>query len=184
MAEFNLNKIYQDAFGYQPPRPFELAKASPRKEFSSLGSPFYNEAIEDVFGREFFLPVYLDGYLLPFAVMSMTWKKTIVSTPMPERGGSVHEMISVDDYVFNIKGLLVDENNEFPELDIRDMHTIFKKNASIKLRSALSDIVLRGEADHSVIIKEMKWPPVAGVEHIRPFDIDLESDQIFELELK
>ena len=150
---------------------------------SSLGQRYFNNENDDFYGREFFLPVYLDDYLLPFAVMSMTWKKTFVSTAMPERSGSVHELISIDDYVFNIKGLLINESGNFPEQQIIHLHDIFKQNASLRLRSALSAIVLKGGFDEKVIVKEIKWPPTAGVENVRAFEIDCESDQINDLEL-
>lgn len=181
MAEFNLNTIFKKAFGYDAPESFSIPKAEARRNQSILGQPYY---MEDALGREFFLPITIDGYLIPFGVLSMTWKKTIVSTPMPERGGSVHELISIDDYTFNIKGLLVNEDNEFPESGIIDLQQLFYANSNVTLRSAVSDIVLSGASDHKVIIKEIKWPGEAGVEHVQAFEIDCESDQIFELNIK
>lgn len=178
MAEFNIRDAYRDLFGYEPPQTFSIPSAAARKEQSDLGQPYYET---DLLGREFFLPIKIDGILIPFAVMSMNWKKHIVSTPMPERSGKVHELISIDDYVFNIKGLLVDENGEFPEKEIIALHKLFKINASVEMRSALSDIVLTGDFEHKVIIREIRWPAIAAVEHVRGFDIDCESDQIFTL---
>jgi len=181
MAEFNLKEVFRNAFGYEAPAPFSIEQAPPRKELSSLGQKYY---AEDLSGREFFLPVTIDGVLIPFAVMGMTWKKTFVTTAMPERGGSVHEQISIDDYEFSIKGLLVNEEGEFPESGIIELHNLFKINASLPLRSAMSDIVLSGEFDHKVIIKTVSWPAAAGVEHVKAFEISVESDQIFELVIK
>ena len=181
MAEFNLKKIFKETFGSELPPSFQLENAPVRKTGSSLGQSYYKE---DLSGREFFLPVTINGLLIPFAVISMTWKKTFVTTSMPERGGSVHELISIDDYVFNVKGLLVNEENEFPEDDIIKLHDLFKINASVRMESALSAIVLKGDFDEKVIIKEVKWPATAGVEHIKAFEIDCESDQIFDLEIK
>jgi hypothetical protein len=158
-------------------------------ETSKLGQVYYDT---DLFGREFFLPVYLNGYLLPFAVIGMKWKKTIVKTAMPERGGTVNELISIDDYVFNIKGILVNDANNFPEQEIIDLHTIFKINASVALRSVISDIVLTGKSNtrkddpegHKVIVESINWPEVSGIEHAKPFEIELSSDMIFELEIE
>lgn len=180
MAEFNLDKVFRDAFGYQPPTTtFSVAKAPDKKMSTAKGQKLY---AEDLAGREFFLPVEINDVLIPFAVMSMNWRKTIVSTPMPERGGSVHELISIDDYTFNIKGLLVDEDGFFPEQGIVDLHDVFLLNKSLRMKSALSAIVLQN--GEQVIIKDVKWPHTPGVEHVKAFEIELESDQIFELELK
>lgn len=172
------NAAFKNAFGLVQPI---IPKAPARIEQSSQGQPYY---ATDALGREFFLPIRLDGYLVPFAVMSVNCKKTIVKTPMPERGGSVKELISLDDYVFNIKGLIINEVNEYPEADIIAIHDIFKKNASVSLRSVLSDIFLNGDFDHNVTIKELKWPANAAVEHAKPFEMECESDMIFTLEVK
>lgn len=194
MPEFEIKDIFKQAFGYDAPRSFTIAKAPERKSMSGLGQPFYGE---DSYGREHFLPVTINGYMIPFAVISINEKKTIVSTAMPERGGSVHEIISVDDYAINIKGILINDDNEFPEKEISEIHKLFEKNNSLELRSALTDIFLRGgnpEVDdktgkkvpkdqlHQVVIKEVKWPAVSGVEHAKPFEIECASDMIFTLE--
>lgn len=189
MPEFKLDDIFKKAFGYDVPnRKFDIPPAGERKEMSELGQPFY--AADDL-GREHFLPVKLNGYLVPFAVVGVSAKKTIVSTPMPERGGSVHEIISVDDYAINIKGILINDDNVFPEKEITAIHKLFEVNNSIELRSALTDIFLRGgnkdsqqlnDQLHQVVIKTINYPAVAGIEHAKPFEINCESDMIFTLE--
>lgn len=179
-----LANAYEYIFGYKVPDKsdsIKIEQAAARLEGSSLGQPYYET---DLFGREFFMPVKLDGYLIPFAVIGMTWKKTIVKEAMPERGGCVKEIISVDDYEFNIKGLLVSPDNAFPEQGIIDIHNIFKKNNSVQLRSALTAIVLSGTYSERVLITDVKWPPSSGVEHVKAFDITVESDMVYELELR
>lgn len=189
MAEFNLNKIFTDAFGYEPPTAaVKIEQAPARQEFSNFGQPYYDT---DLFGREFFMPVQLGGILIPFAVISCVWKKTFVSTGMPERGGTVKELISIDDYAITIKGILISVGNEFPEAQVLEQHHLFKRNESVELRSALTDLFLSGKSDaagndptgHRVVIKEMNWPEVSGVEHAKPVSITVESDLIFELEI-
>lgn len=192
--EFNLNDIFKNAFGYEAPAKFTVPAAAARLEQSQVkgGSSYYGE---DVLGREFFMPVTLSGsfttknsstpfsFLIPFAVLSVNCRKTIVETPMVERGGSVSELIATDDYVINVKGIFINDDNAFPEQEIIDIHDIFKVNAAITMRSVLSDIFLRGESDHSVIIRELKFPANAAVEHAKPFEIDCKSDIIFTLEV-
>ncbi len=175
--EFDVKDIFRKAFGYEAPKDFTVAQAQPKVERSSLGQPYYKE---DALGREFFLPVEIDGFLVPFAVISVTAKKTIVSTAMPERGGTVKELISIDDYAINIKGILLQEN--FPEAEIRQVQNIFLKNKSVALRSVLTDIFLNGEFEHKVVIKTIKWNATSGVEHAKPFEIECESDMIFVLD--
>lgn len=179
MAEFNLGIIFRQAFGYDMPEEnMSILPAKPaRKERSDLGGSYY---ATDALGREFFLPVKIESVMIPFAVAGVTAKKTIVSTPMPERGGSVKEMIAIDDYAINIKGLLITEDGTWPEEGVLDMHSIFSTNRALKLECVLTDIFLK--KDQLVVVKECRWPPVAGVEHVRPFEMELESDMIFDLE--
>jgi len=191
MAEINFNEIFRNAFGYEADTRKPAIAQAPDKTTTSnaTGQPYYDE---DIFGREFFLPIRLDDQLIPFGVMGMNWKKTIVETPMPERGGSVIELVSIDSYTFNIKGILINPGSEFPEAGIIDMKRIWLKNQSITLRSVISDLILSGRSNirgedpygHRVVIKEIKWPAVSGVEHAKPFEMDLVSDLIFDLELK
>src|SRR4051794_6477457 len=103
---FHIQKVFSEAFGYEPPS-FKIEQAPDRLESSSLGQPYFSE---DAVGREFFLPATLEGILIPFAVISIVTKKTLVETPLPERGGSVTEMISIDDFAINIKGILITED--------------------------------------------------------------------------
>jgi hypothetical protein len=190
MATINLNDIFKDAFGYKVDtrEPIIEANSIPLDYSTATGQPYYDE---DVFGREHFLPIKLDGKLIPFAVMGMTWKKTIVSTPMPERGGSVNELVAIDDYLFNIKGILISPDNVFPEDEIIDLKKTWLKGSSVTLRSVLSDLILSGRSNikgedylgHRVLIKEIKWPAVAGVEHAKPFEMELVSDLIFDIEI-
>lgn len=193
--EFDIGSLYAKAFGYQPPDNFTINKdkldvqqisfdmqsAGERRLTSNKGQLFY---AEDAVGREFFLPVWIDGYMIPFAVIGITCKKTVVSTPMPERGGSVSELISIDDYIINIKGMCVSENDEYPDGDIDSLFKLFEKNKTLKIRSVLTDIFLAGSSEHMCIVRELKLPAIAGVEHVKPFELDLTSDMIFDLIVK
>lgn len=177
MAEFNLSDIFRKTFGYEAPH----KQAPGRIEQASLGGRYYDT---DIFGREFFLPVQLDGYVLPFAVVGVSCKKTIVSTALPERGGTVKELISLDDYIINVKGILINDDNKYPESEIIDLHELFLKNQSITMQCVLTDIFLKGTFKQKVVIKELKFPTVTGVEHAKPFEMELESDMIFTLEIE
>ena len=208
MGTFDLAKIFSNTFRYNMPDKFVVNKSNDTLDqyqasiktdpfkvppavvnrdsglfdstYSVLGQPYY---ATDLLGREFFLPVTLNGYLIPFAVLSINEKKTIVETAMPERGGSVKELISIDDYIINLKGILVEEDNIYPEQQIIDIHNLFLLAESIPIRSVLTDIFLNGAYNHCVVIKEIKWPANPGVENAKPFEIDMVADMIFTLEI-
>lgn len=189
MAEFNFKELFENAFGYQPNTEAvpQISAKGDRVEYSQIGTPYYGQ----LDGIEFFQPIYIDDMLIPFGVMSQTWKKTVVRTPMVERGGSVKELISIDDYMFNIKGIIISADNSFPEDKYRQIVELWKKDSSVTMRSVLSDYVLNGRTKvagddplgHRVIISEIKWPAIPGVENARAFDMEVEADLIFDLEL-
>lgn len=100
---------------------------------------------------------------------------------MPERGGTVKELISIDDYQINVKGILINDDNVFPESEVIDLHELFLKAESVIMKCVLTDIFLKGTFGQRVVIKDLKFPAVVGVEHAKPFEMELESDMIFEL---
>lgn len=177
MSEFSIKSIFERSFGYQPEADFTIEQATARRETSELGQPYYD--VDDL-GREHFMPVRINGWLIPFAVVSVTARKNIVSTPMVERNGSVHEIISTDDYVINIKGILMVRENDYPEAQVRTLHDIFLINAAVELRSAKTDIFLKGE--DKVVIRDIPLGATPGVQHVQPFEINCVSDTIFTLE--
>lgn len=184
MISIDLSSVYMQAFGMDVPQTdaskIEIEDKPLRRPTTKLGAKLY---MDDALGREHFLPVEIEGMLIPFAVVSIVEKKTIVSTAMPERGGSVKELISVDDYMINIKGVLINDNNEFPDEEITALHELFGLNRSVVLRNGITDIFLNGKANHRVVIKQISWPAVSGIEHAKPFEIECESDMIFDLEI-
>ena len=192
MAGFDLKEIYRNTFGSDLPKSITIDQAPGRREVSSLGQPYYlsgdpsrlrdPSAAGSVKGTEFFMPVRINGLLIPFAVVSMNWAKEIVATKMPERNGEVHEQISISAYKFNIKGLLIDDAGFFPEQGLIDMHDLFKLNAAVRLECVLTAPVFSGEP--WVIINRVNWPAASGVEHVRAFEMELTSDSIFDLELE
>lgn len=177
MSEFLIREIFQRSFGYQPEPEFNIEQAVARRESSDLGQPYYD--VDDS-GREHFMPIRLNGWLIPFGVVSIVPRKSIVSTGMVERNGSVHEIISISDYSINIKGILLINENDYPEDEVRKLHEIFLINAAVELRSAKTDIFLKGE--DKVVITEVPLPATPGIQQAQPFEINCLSDTIFTLE--
>ncbi len=178
MNQFNISDIWKKTFGTDIPLKNEFS--IPPKEAAKLtgvrGAKFYGV---DKNGTTHFMPVELDGMVLPYALIDVTTKKNIVSTALVERRGSVKELIATEDYVINIKALLI--NEEYPEQEVIDWHKVFEKNKSLNIRSVKTDIFLQG--DDKVIIKEIRWPSVSGVEHVQPVDMILETDLVYTLEI-
>src|SRR4051812_3501520 len=139
MAEFNLKEIFAQQFGYTP-QDFKIDEKDVRKK-STPGNhgSYYGK---DTQGRDVFMPMTIDGLKLPYVWISVRASKTIVETPMTERFGTVKELISINDYEFAVKGLVIGHDGRFPEDDIEALRDLFQKNRAVAVKSILTDIYL------------------------------------------
>lgn len=190
---FDLSEIYGNTFGTKPNikfnKPIEENLSSTKLQFdikpadgnqySRLGTPFYEKVEGDVLGREFFLPVTLNGVKLPYSTLRVSCKKTLVETALVGRKGAIIEQVNIENYKFKLRGLAIGDNNEFPDEDITDLKDLFEVNESVVMRNALSDIFLTG--DDKVIISAIEIPEVKGIKNVRPFEFDIISDSEFTL---
>ncbi|MBK6819839.1 MAG: hypothetical protein IPG85_09755 [Bacteroidetes bacterium] len=103
-------------------------------------------------------------------------------TPMTERKGSAIEIISQDNWKIYIRGFLFNHDREYPEEDIYKLKELFEKNESVVIRSVLTDLFLI--AEDRVVITDINFPEVTGIEHVKPYEINLISDSIFDLEIE
>ena len=126
----------------------------------------------------------LKEWYLPYPVISITSRKTIIETPLTERRGTVKELINIQDYEIIIKGFIVSTSNEFPENDATTLRTIYEQNVAISIQCPLTDIFLlrpdRSGSDQ-VVIRELKFPAITGIKNIRPYELHLVSDEPFNL---
>ena len=123
-------------------------------------------------------------WVLPYCVISAQCKKTIIKTPLTERGGTVKELVNVDDWQFTVEGFLVNRSNEFPEDDFTTLVRLYECNTPIEISSIITDIVLkrpaRGGSVH-VVIEDLSFPANRGVKHVKPYMMKLCGDGIVNL---
>lgn len=116
---------------------------------------------------------------LPNAVIGITGKKTIVTTPMIGRKGSVKELINIDDYEITIAGFIQSKDGTYPEAEITQMRDLFNINEAVELVSALTDLIL-DEGDR-VVITDIDFPSTPGIEDGQVVRIECVTDKEFEL---
>jgi hypothetical protein len=200
----DLDRLYQRQFGRKPVVP-EGQDTPPDAPFViqgqnpvSLSETGRALTAQDWMGREIWLPVkfkqldrdkFASGELfLPYTVISISSKKTIIKTPLAERMGSVKELYSIDDYSISIKGFLIgyDKSGKYPvwpEEQIQQLEQLYSLNEAVELENALTDLFI-GEG-RNVVIESLEFPEVeGGRKHVRPFSMKLESDTIFELTIR
>jgi hypothetical protein len=145
-------------------------------------------------GIEVWLPVRLEGLpsgvgdggklVLPYTVVRITAKSTIIRTPLAERRGSVKELYNIEDYIITIKGFFIDKARRlWPEQDLQALKEIHEMGKSFKISNALVSTFL-GDEDN-VVMTGFDLPEVeGGRNHVRPFVMNLESDSVFTLEVE
>lgn len=187
MAEvsFSIAQLFEQQFGYKS-EAFNFDKVPGKKEKADGGSPLYSL---DSFGREYFMPVWLGETLdslieIPYPVIRIECRKTIVETPLTERNGTVKELIYTQDYRITIKGLAVNSTPDWPEQSIKMLNNLFKINNPIYVQSALTDIFLipmDRNGDVQAVISSISFPENKGAKNVCPYEIELVSDNIFSL---
>ena len=104
---------------------------------------------------------------------------------MVERGGSVIEEIGLGPWEIEIKGFLIDGNNEFPDDQLISLYQLYVANqvtntiVTVQLKCAISDIFLG--ANPNVVITEIEIPPKAKVIGVRDFSMKMIQDSILVL---
>lgn len=192
---FDLEKLYAQTFGGQlyqiPPDSFKDPKEEPTIIQTTASKSYV--LLEKYLNREIWLPTRLaelnindykrSEFYLPYCAVKISGKKTIVKTALAERQGSVKELYSIDDYSISLKGFFIDNKNRlFPEEDLDVLRQVFEIRGAFAIDNALVNTILGRET--KVVMVSFELPEVTGGrKHVRPFDIQLESDSIFTLEV-
>ena len=177
------------------------------KLFSGHTGKYY---ANDALGREYYMPVtityddesgagnngtltsdagaggvgILKDWNLPYPIISVSSRKTIVETLLTERRGTVKELINIRDYEIIVKGFIIGSSNEFPEHDVTTLRTIYEQNAALSIKCPLTDIFLLRpgrQGSDQVVIRELSFPAMKGVKNIRPYELRMVSDEPFNL---
>lgn len=191
MAEISLSiaELFGRAFGYVPnnfEKDMEVYWAAPdrarpaRLETNERGtSPYYDT---DEQGREYYMPVTLGGVKLSYPVLSYSSTKKIIETELTERRGSAKQLVNIGDWDIMIKGIIINKDNEYPEQQVRELMELHERKESLVIGSVITDLLLiRGDSQDRVVIKRLSFPEVRGVRNARAYEMELVSDQEFDL---
>lgn len=191
---FDVADLFREAYGYKPitipglsdrlpdVNGINIPQANEKKRNTIKGSPIYGPS-KDFLGREIVCPVILNvggvDYEFPYVIVGIENKAIMEVTPMVERGAAVIEEIGVEAWKISIKGFLINPLNEFPDEELEQLNTVWKKRETIRLKCALTDIFLEG--DDRVVIADLKVPAKAKVIGVKDFTMELIQDGILDL---
>jgi hypothetical protein len=153
-------------------------------------------------GTPLFFPMKIDGVQLPNApLITVSAMKHVVKTPVAGRDFTVKEIVSLDDYKINLKGIAtnydaingVAKNKEglvyedYPEDWLILLNNLYRRKRSEKANDTISLPVecelLRMLGIHYVVIEKISFPAMAGVQSALAYEMELVSDEHIELQL-
>jgi hypothetical protein len=134
------------------------------QRMSVLGTPIFSDMI---------LQYRETKLVLDLVLLEVTQKKTIVSTSIVGRDGSVKEFINNADYSINIKGSLFSNMpNVVPEEELKKLKEIVAINDTIRVISPFLDLF----DVRNIVVSMSKINQLEGKSNIINFDITCESD--------
>ncbi len=204
--QFDINglagTLFPQAFGVNRGKPFDSNQAQEptiREEaaFEDLpesnddeGTEFVNmrnslQAVNPLTGKAYFMPIRLGGVLLPNEpTIVITGRKNILETPLvgSTRKGTVKELISIEDYDITIRGIAINLKSKlvYPEDEVKGLNDLFNLNESLSIECALTNLF----GIYRLVIKQVSFPEMRGVQHAQAFEFNCVSDEDFILELQ
>lgn len=192
---FDMQQLYASTFGNRPIQ-FGIEQAKEEAGLFNVNgqnplgktysTPKGHKLKDEYLGKDIWLPITfknvpgLGDLFLPWCTIKISSKKTIVKTSLAERGGTVKELYSIDDYSASIKGFLIDPNRVWPEEDLYNLKTLWEANSSVDIDNILCDVFFQ---DSRVVVESLDFPEVVGSKHVVAFEMSLISDSVFILEV-
>lgn len=177
MARFEIAKMYRDIYDPLHGNKYDIKGEATKAGLTTLGKPY---SYTDDQQRPHFSPVKINDYVLPFATVEITCKRAYTSTPMPERNGTVKEVSGREDYIINIKGIDISDEEGGPMTVMNKIEGLFLSKEKIMIDNIVTNIFLKGRP--YAMITDLKFPRERSTENARPYEISLLSDDIYTLE--
>ncbi len=129
--------------------------------------------------------VTLGGIVLPNApLVTVTGAKTIVKTQVAGGDFTVKEIIGLDDYRVNIKGIGVREGqrdrgtntlvpNDFPEEILRDLVALYQRNEALDVSCQL----LSYFGISRLVVEDISFPGIPGSQGYLAYELNAVSDR-------
>ena len=125
-----------------------------------------------------------EWYQLPNAplISMISGSRKVIDTPIDSQDGTFKQYWGMDDYMVNIEGIAVDEENpdDYPSEIMYNLLKYFEANTSIEIQNELLTIM----GINYLSVRKFDVPGEYGAECYQPYVISGKSDRNFELELK
>ncbi|WPQ62217.1 DUF6046 domain-containing protein [Chitinophaga sancti] len=166
----DISSTFTSTFGYTP----ETLNVLTQPDTNKRGTSYFGK---ETWNKAYFMAVKIGPLELYNPVISISNQKTIVQTALVNRSGTVKEMISKEDYKINIKGIILRDDNTFPDGEISDLMDLYNRNEALSIECALTSLIF-GEGE-KVVITDLSFPPSPGTKNIQAYEMNLISDLKF-----
>lgn len=195
MADFSIPSLFERAFGQSRGKPYTVpeqteAAATPRYEAEAIGSEEGTEFVSvrnalnarSASGQILFMPVSIGGVVLPNEpTLSLRRPKHIVKTKMvgAQQPGEVKELIALGDWKITIRGIALNQQSTafYPEDTVRELHDLATRAEALEVECALTSLL----GIYSLVIEEITFPEMIGVQHAQAYELKCISDRDFTL---
>lgn len=124
--------------------------------------------------------VSYDSLIIDTVIFDVGQSKNIIQTDLIGRNGTFKEYIADSDYTVNIKGVLVSDQNVFPEDDLEEFVKVMTVPQALDVKNTE---FLGYFGITSIVVKDFKVNQVEGFRNMVAFSITALSDEALELSL-
>ncbi len=150
----------------------EFNLANLQDKFAKLQEGYFGSS---PLGIPFFMPITVNGYILPSAVISVSVKKKIIKTAINGWKGTVKEKWFTEDYALSISGIAHNYENEYPEYDIEQINNLFNIDEPLEIECLLTEIL----GINTIVLESLNFSDIKGKQNTQIYSITAVSDSDF-----
>lgn len=118
--------------------------------------------------------------VLPLVMLEAARTKIVVTTSIEGRNGTIKEFSNLGDYDISIKGVLVGDDGQYPEKQVKALSDF--ENCPIAID--VTNDFFRYINVSKLVIKKINWKGAEGYQNIQAFELDCISDEQVALTLE
>lgn len=179
--EYRIDELLQEAFGRSavPVYRSDEAETEPKPVSSNRPNPNTPESLLNV---NIQMPIQIGTLSLPNEpLIEVMGANRILMTPVAggRRKGTVKEIISEDDHVLRIRGIIVNDQGIYPATEVLALRTLLKSKKSLPVVNA----VCRIHGISRIVFERWRFFDMEGVPAAQAYEIYAISDEEIELTL-
>lgn len=113
------------------------------------------------------------GIRVDTVIFDVSQTKNIVTTQVQGRSGTIKEYISDGDFIISARGAIVNEDNIYPERDVKTLINICKVPDALKITSPFLNNIF---GIQEVVIMNYRLNQSEGFRNLQLFELTLQSD--------